>query len=81
MKEFDRVELIKDREEYKKRGITIGAQGHVAMAEVRNGYVLVFFDGDLYQSKYGVELMHEIDVGVRVEDLKVVKPFEEKTDS
>ena len=73
MKDLDRVELIRDRAEYGKRGIKAGHKGTVMLSEVRNGYVLVFFDGDWYKNKYGFMLMHEIDVGVRVEDLKVIE--------
>ena len=71
MKELDRVELIKDREQYKKEGIKVGDKGTVMLGE-RNGYVLVYFDGEYYRNKYGFMLMHEIDVAVRIEDLKVI---------
>ena len=73
MKDLDRVELIKDRAQYLKEGVKAGARGTIMMGEERNGYVLVFFDGDWYKNKYGFMLMHEIDVAVRVEDLKVIE--------
>ena len=43
MKEYDRVELIKDRAEYKKAGVKSGDKG-VILGGDRNGYVLVYFD-------------------------------------
>ena len=46
MKDLDRVELIRDRAQYLKEGIKAGARGTIMMGEERNGYVLVFFDGD-----------------------------------
>ncbi|MBO4472863.1 MAG: hypothetical protein J5765_03545 [Clostridia bacterium] len=72
MKELERVELIKDRAEYAQRGIKVGHKGTVMLGDERNGYVLVFFDGEYYKNKYGVMVMREIDVGVRVEDLKII---------
>lgn len=78
MKEYDRVRLIKDCAEYSRRGIHKGAVGTIMMGE-RSGYVLVFFDGDFYINKYGYRLMSEIDVGVRVEDLEVIKEYSPTT--
>ena len=71
MKELDRVKLIKDRAEYKKEGVKVGDEGTVMLGE-RNGYVLVFFDGEYYKDENGCILMHENDVGVRVEDLEII---------
>jgi len=71
MKVYDRVELINDRAEYAKRGVHKGDVGTVMMGE-RNGYVLVYFDGEEYINKYGYRLMSEIDVGVRIDDLSVI---------
>ena len=73
MKELERVMLIRDRAEYEKRGVKAGHKGTIMLGEERNGYVLVYFDGEWYKNKYGFMLMHEIDVGVRVEDLKVIE--------
>ena len=39
MEEYTRVELIKDRSEYKKAGIKAGDKG-VVLGEERSGYVL-----------------------------------------
>lgn len=70
MKELDRVRLIKDRAEYSKCGVHKGDVGTLMMGD-RNGYVLVFFDGEPYTTD-GITLLDEIDVGVRVEDLEVL---------
>lgn len=70
MKELDRVRLIKDRAEYAKEGVQKGDVGTLMMGD-RNGYVLVFFDGEEYQA-YGVTLISDIDVAVRSEDLAVL---------
>ena len=72
MKEFDRVRLIKERDKYAKEGVHKGAVGTIMMDDVRNGYVLVFFDGEEYINKYGERGLEEIDVGVLVEDLEVL---------
>ena len=71
MKELDRVELIKERAKYREAGVEVGDKGTI-MGEERNGYVLVYFDGEIYQDKDGVYCTTEKDVGVRVEDLKVI---------
>lgn len=73
MKELDRVRLIKDRVDYAKEGIYKGAVGTIMMDDVRNGYVLVFFDGDEYINKDGQRVVKEVDVGVRVDDLEVIQ--------
>ncbi len=70
MKELDRVRLIKDRAEYAKRGVHKGDVGTIMMGE-RNGYILVFFDGEPCECD-GVTLLSEIDVGVNIEDLEVL---------
>ena len=71
MKELNRVELIKERAEYREAGVKVGDKGTI-MGEERNGYVLVYFDGEIYQDKDGIYCTTEKDVGVRVEDLKVI---------
>lgn len=71
MKELDRVVLTKDRAEYAKRGVHKGDVGTLMMGE-RNGYVLVFFDGEPYTTSEGFTLLSEIDIGVRVEDLETL---------
>lgn len=71
MKEYDRVELIKERREYLNAGIKKGDKG-VILGENRNGYWLVVFDGEIYQDSDGVRKTTEIDVGVLDEDLKTI---------
>ena len=73
MKEYDAVELIKDRAEYTKRGIHKGDIGTISIGE-RNGYVLVLFSGKIEDDPYA-----DIDVGIRVDDLKVIKEYLPRT--
>ncbi len=63
--------LLKDRAEYTKYGVHKGDVGTI-MSGNRNGYVLVFFDGEPYTTPDGITLLDEIDIGVRIEDLKVL---------
>ena len=72
MKELDRVMLIKDRDEYRKAGVKAGDKGIIMGAERYGGYVLVYFDGEIYQDEDGVYCTTEKDVGVRMEDLEVI---------
>ncbi len=72
MKEYDRVELIKERKEYLDAGIKKGDKGTI-LGEKRLGYWLVYFDGDCFQDSDGVWKTTEIDVGVKEEDLRVIK--------
>jgi hypothetical protein len=72
MKVLDKVKFIKDRAEYRERGVNIGDTGTV-LGEERNGYVLVVIEGEIYQNKDGVYCTTDIDIGARVEDLEVVK--------
>ncbi len=72
MKELDRVRLIKDRAEYAQEGVHKGDVGTLMMGDVRNGYVLVFFDREPYTTPDGITLLGEIDVGVRAEDLEIL---------
>ncbi len=74
MKEYDIVEVIKDRAEYAKRGIHKGDIGTI-MSEERNGYILVYFDGEIFQDEDGVYSTSDIDIGMRTDDLKVVKEY------
>lgn len=72
MKEYDRVELIKDKREYSDAGIKKGDKGTI-LGEKRAGYWLVYFDGDIFQDKDGIWKTTETDVGIKEEDLRVVK--------
>ena len=72
MKEYDRVELINDRQEYLAAGGKKGDKGTI-LGENRLGYWLVYFDGEIFQDEDGIWSTTEIDVGVKEEDLKVIK--------
>ena len=72
MKILDKVKFIKDRAEYRERGVNIGDTGTV-LGEERNGYVLVVIEGEIYQNNDGVYCTTDIDIGARVEDLEVIK--------
>ena len=78
MKEYDVVKLVKDRAEYNKRGVYKGDIGTISLGD-RNGYVLVLFDGEPRQTRDGITYLDEIDVGVRVEDLEVIKEYLPRT--
>ena len=78
MKEYDVVKLVKDRTEYNKRGVHKGDVGTISLGE-RNGCVLVLFDGEPHQTRDGITYLDEIDVGVRVEDLEVIKEYLSET--
>lgn len=69
MKELDYVELIKDRTEYAKVGIYKGDRGVISLGE-RNGYVLVLFSGKIEDDPAA-----DIDVGIRIVDLKVIREY------
>lgn len=71
MKEYDKVELIKERSEYINAGIKKGDKG-IILGENRNGYWLVVFDGKIYRDSDGVWKTTEKDVGVLEEDLKII---------
>lgn len=59
------------RREYIKAGVKKGDTG-IILGKERNGYVLVYFDGVIYQNEDGVYCTTEIDVGVMLADLIVV---------
>ena len=69
MKELDYVELIKDRTEYAKVGIYKGDRGVISLGE-RNGYVLVLFSGKIEDDPAA-----DIDVGICIVDLKVIREY------
>lgn len=71
MKEYDKVELIKERSEYINAGIKKGDKG-IILGENRNGYWLVVFDGKIYRDSDGVWKTTEKDVCVLEEDLKII---------
>lgn len=71
MKEYDRVKLINERAEYQKLGIYKGDKG-IVLGEERSGYILVYFDGIIFQNSEGVFCTTEIDAGIRAEDLELI---------
>ena len=72
MKNYDKVKLINFKNEYEKLGLKLGDTG-IVMGEEKNGYVLVYFDGNIYQDKDGVYKTTEIDAGILIEDLEIIK--------
>ena len=72
MKEYDRVELIKERQEYLDSGVKKGDRGTI-LGEKRLGYWLVYFDGEIFQDTDSVWKTTEINVGVKEEDLIIIK--------
>lgn len=71
MKEYDRVELISDKKEFTDLGLKKGDKGTI-LGPRRNGYWLVYFDGEIYQDEEGVWCTTEIDTAVTDEDVKVI---------
>ena len=69
--EYDRVELINDKQEYLDSGLKKGDKG-VILGEKRLGYWLVYFDGEIFQDENGIWSTTEIDAAVKEEDLKVI---------
>ncbi|MBQ8451823.1 MAG: hypothetical protein IJ538_03505 [Clostridia bacterium] len=72
MKNYDKVKLINLKNEYEKLGLKLGDTG-IVMGEEKNGYVLVYFYGNIYQDKDGVYKTTEIDAGILIEDLEIIK--------
>ena len=72
MKIYDKVKLINLKNEYEKFGLKNSDIG-VVMGEEKNGYVLVYFDGNIYQDKDGVYKTTEIDAAILIEDLETIK--------
>ena len=71
MKEYDRVELIVDKKRYADQGLKKGDKG-VVLGQERNGYWLVYFDGEIFQDTDGVWKTTEIDAAVLEEDVRVI---------
>ncbi len=74
MKELDLVELIKDREKYKKQGVKKGDQG-IILGGDRNGYFLVCFEGEIYQNAKGIYCTTDKFVAMLPEDLKKIERY------
>ena len=71
MKLLNRVELIVDKKRYTDQGLKKGDKG-IVLGEERNGYWLVYFDGEIFQGADGVWQTTEIDAAVLEEDVKVI---------
>jgi hypothetical protein len=65
MNEYDRVELIVDKERYAKHGVRKGMNGWICHEQVYPDRWLVCFDQDKYFKKYPV-------ITVKTEDLRVM---------
>ena len=66
MKEYDRVELIVEKEKYEKEGVHKGMDGWICDPRNINGQWLVCFDQEL-------DLPNIATIPVKEEDLKVIK--------
>lgn len=80
MQQYDKVRLIKDREEYADEGAYAGIIGRICEAEIRDGDFLVDFmdqrcwDKDFVVTKDNMHTIQEdIIICVRVEDLELVE--------
>ena len=71
MKEYDKVELVAEKQEFKDLGLEIGRKGTVLGAK-RNGYWYVVFEGEIFQREDGVWDSTDIGAAVLEEDVKVV---------
>lgn len=71
VKLLNRVELIVDKKRYTDQGLKKGDKG-IVLGEERNGYWLVYFDGEIFQDTDGVWKTTEIDAAVLEEDIKVI---------
>jgi len=69
LKEYDRVELIVEKEEYAKDGVHMGMDGWICYEKKNKGSWLVSFD------QYG-ELPEIACISVQEEDLRVIPPSE-----
>lgn len=72
MKEYDRVELISDKQRYIDEGLKKGDKGTI-LGPKRSGMWLVYFDGEIFQGSDGVWQTTEIDSAVLEEDLIVIE--------
>ena len=71
MKLLNRVELIVDKKRYTDQGLKKGDRG-IVLGEERNGYWLVYFDGEIFQGEDGIWDCSDISAAVEDEDVKVV---------
>ena len=73
MKEYDRVELIIEKEKYAKEGVHKGMNGWICDPRNIEGNWLVSFEGEIFQGEDGVWDCTDITIEVLEEDLKVIK--------
>ena len=66
MKEYDRVELVVEKEEYAKEGVHKGMDGWICDPRNIDGTWLVCFDNADWLEKYPI-------IAVKEEDLKIVE--------
>ena len=71
MKEYDKVELISDKNKFRELGLEKGRIGTV-LGPKRNGYWYVVFEGEIFQGEDGIWDYTDISAAVLDEDVKVV---------
>lgn len=71
MKEYDKVELISDKQKFKDLGLEKGRIGTI-LGPKRNGYWYVVFDGEIFQGEDGIWDCTDISAAVLDEDVKVI---------
>ena len=71
MKEYDRVEIISDKQKFKDLGLEKGRTGTI-LGPKRHGYWYVVFDGEVFQDEDGIWSTTDIDAAVLDEDVKVI---------
>ena len=71
MKEYDKVELISDKQKFKDLGLEKGRTGTI-LGPKRHGYWYVVFDGEVFQDEDGIWSTTDIDAAVLDEDVKVI---------
>ena len=66
MKEYDRVELIAEKEKYAKEGVHKGMDGWICDPRNINGQWLVCFDNEIIFNEFPI-------IPILEEDLKVIR--------
>ncbi len=74
LSEYDLVEVITDRAKYTEQGVRAGDQGIILGGE-RNGYVMVCFEGEMYQNADGVYCTNDRFAAMLPKDLKKIKRY------
>lgn len=74
MQEYDKVELIVDKNCYSKRNVHKGMRGTIMDPRKIDGRWLVIFDGtECYQRDDGVWTCNDVELSVLEEDLELVE--------